>query len=274
MEVIFTLSYWASILEPRALWFAGLFAGFTLLGIWLPAKQGQKIFRDEYRTDVFYWFLIPLICLPVYYFLTSIILTLLYGDDGAGLLQLLQQGREPFTNWPLWLQVIAIRLIADLVDYWVHRSLHRSRLWKWHAIHHMPKEVDWLTSARSHPLNTLLELMSSGLVTVLIGFDPAAFAILVPFTLIYGAMVHSNVSWDFGPLRYVFASPRFHRWHHTSLELGGDKNYASVFAFIDLIFGTFYLPKDDRPDNHPFGIAESIPENSFLKQTLWPFRQR
>lgn len=268
------LEFCTGVLEPRALWFAGLFALFTVLALWRPARIGQKILRDEFKTDILYWFSIPLLYLPVFIFLIAVGFTLMFGDDGDKISSVLRHGYAPLNQLPLWLQVILIRLIADLIDYGTHRFLHRSRYWKWHAIHHMPTEIDWLTSARTHPVNMLLELATSGIVTVLLGFDQAAFAILVPITILYAAMVHANLDWDFGKLGYVFASPKFHRWHHTSPELGGDKNYASVFAFIDVIFGTYYMPKNDSPDNHPFGVSEEIPRGKFIQQLLWPFKQR
>jgi sterol desaturase/sphingolipid hydroxylase (fatty acid hydroxylase superfamily) len=63
----------------------------------------------------------------------------------------------------------------------------------------------------------------------------------------------------------------FHRWHHTSEAEGLDKNFAGLFPFIDVAFGTFYLPSDRRAEK--FGLAgESVPEG-FVAQLLYPFRR-
>ena len=84
-------------------------------------------------------------------------------------------------------------------------------------------------------------------------------------------MVHANLNWTFGPLRYVFASPVFHRWHHTTEAEGIDKNFASTFPLLDVIFGTFYMPPGRLPVQ--FGTGEdSIPED-FWGQFLHPFRK-
>src|SRR5436309_10026892 len=87
----------------------------------------------------------------------------------------------------------------------------------------------------------------------LLGFRGPALAALVPALGFYALFVHANLRWDFGPLRYVVASPAFHRWHHTSQAEGLDRNFAGLFPWIDLLFGTFYLPRDCHAQH--FGIA-------------------
>jgi len=63
----------------------------------------------------------------------------------------------------------------------------------------------------------------------------------------------------------------FHRWHHTAAESGGEKNFASTFPVLDLIFGTFYMPKDKAPDS--YGVSDPVPQ-SFGEQMLYPFRRQ
>lgn len=64
------------------------------------------------------------------------------------------------------------------------------------------------------------------------------------------------MSWDFGPLRAILASPRFHRWHHTSAEEGRDKNFAGLLPLWDILFGTYYIP-DSQPTG--FGVSDLVP---------------
>jgi sterol desaturase/sphingolipid hydroxylase (fatty acid hydroxylase superfamily) len=55
---------------------------------------------------------------------------------------------------PLWLQVVAVTLLADLAFYLVHRLFHRVPwLWNFTAVHHSIAEMDWLAAARVHPLD-------------------------------------------------------------------------------------------------------------------------
>ena len=73
---------------------------------------------------------------------------------------------------------------------------------------------------------------------------------MAPVFAIFAILLHANLDWDWGPLRSVVASPRFHRWHHTTAERGGEKNFASTFPVLDLMFGTFYMPKNEVPDRY------------------------
>jgi sterol desaturase/sphingolipid hydroxylase (fatty acid hydroxylase superfamily) len=105
-----------------------------------------------------------------------------------------------------------------------------------------------------------------------LGFPLNALAGYVPFLTFYAILLHANVSWSFGPLRYVIASPLFHRWHHTTEEQGLDKNFAPLFPFVDLAFGTFYMPRLRRPEC--FGTTRSTVPDTFIGQLVFPFRKQ
>ena len=90
--------------------------------------------------------------------------------------------------------------------------------------------------------------------------------------LIYALLLHANVDWSYGRLRFVVASPTFHRWHHTSEEEGLDTNFAGLFPFIDLAFGTFYMPSGRRPER--FGVTGEAVPDGLLAQLAYPFRRR
>jgi sterol desaturase/sphingolipid hydroxylase (fatty acid hydroxylase superfamily) len=69
----------------------------------------------------------------------------------------------------------------------------------------------------------------------------------------------------------VVASPRFHRWHHTSEQEGLDRNFAGLFPWLDALFGTLYMTKDEVP--RQFGVVgESIP-TGLWRQLLYPWRK-
>jgi sterol desaturase/sphingolipid hydroxylase (fatty acid hydroxylase superfamily) len=83
--------------------------------------------------------------------------------------------------------------------------------------------------------------------------------------------VHANLNWTLGPFKYLIAGPVFHRWHHTTAERGGEKNFASTFPFIDLAFGTYYMPSHELPGR--YGIADRSFPSNFGAQILYPFKQ-
>jgi sterol desaturase/sphingolipid hydroxylase (fatty acid hydroxylase superfamily) len=121
-----------------------------------------------------------------------------------------------------------------------------------------------------HPANDLVAKIVPAVLAVGLGFAPAILAGALPFFALYAILLHANVDWDFGPLRSVIASPRFHRWHHTGEAEGRDKNFAGLLPLWDVLFGTYYMPAR-APER--FGVAEPVP-GTLWGQLLWPFRRR
>ena len=66
----------------------------------------------------------------------------------------------------------------------------------------------------------------------------------------------------------LLVSPRFHRWHHVDLPEAYDKNFASIFPFFDLAFGTYHDPEPsvDKPTGFEGG-----PGNDVIKLLTYPF---
>jgi sterol desaturase/sphingolipid hydroxylase (fatty acid hydroxylase superfamily) len=93
---------------------------------------------------------------------------------------------------------------------------------------------------------------------------------LVAFDTTTAAFVHANLNWTLGPLKYVVATPVFHRWHHTSLDQGGNSNFGSLFSVWDVLFGTFYMPAHALPGH--YGIDDPNFPAGFIGQTVHPFR--
>ncbi len=252
-------------------WFVLSFFLFALLSRFTPNIKGQKLINRDFITDAVYWF-IPTIFYSIIYMYMAVAfhLYLAGGDEKLAESRILN-GYPPLSDLPILVQSLLILLLLDFVQYWLHRFFHGKELWKFHAIHHMPEEVDWHTAARFHPVNYIVSFTITGALCMALGFAPAAFALLVPFNRIYAGLVHANLNWTFGPFKYVLASPVFHRWHHTSEAEGMDKNFAPTFPFLDLMFGTFYMPEGKLPTK--FGIAggDKI-ANSFIGQTLYPFK--
>ena len=149
---------------------------------------------------------------------------------------------------------------------------HGRWLWPFHAVHHSSTAVDWLSSVRLHPVNDAVSKVLQVLPLYWMGFNGVALAAFVPFLTFYAIFLHANLSWSYGPLRFVVASPVFHRWHHTTESEGLDTNFAGLFPFIDLAFGTFHMPAGRQPEH--FGIVgEPVPDGLF-PQLVYPFRQR
>jgi sterol desaturase/sphingolipid hydroxylase (fatty acid hydroxylase superfamily) len=155
--------------------------------------------------------------------------------------------------------------------YWLHRLFHGGGFWKYHAIHHSSEEISWISAARFHPVNLMLGTIGVDVVLLMAGISPNVMIWVGPFTTFHSAFVHANLNWTFGPFRYVLATPVFHRWHHTSLEDGGETNFAGTFPIWDLLFGTFRMPKGELPQD--YGKDEATMPKEIGGQLAYPFRQ-
>ena len=257
---------------------AGLALVFSTLELFWPSTRRRPLQRKGVGTDVLYFFLAPTVTRALTFAVIAVVvpvgIVLLGQSDVAGLREHLSvraiDGFGPVAGQPLALVVLEMLLLSELLGYFLHRRFHRSaRLWKLHAVHHSSEDLDWLSSVRTHPLNTVVMRTLTATPLLLVGFPVKALAMYLPFLPLYAIFLHANVPWDFGPLRYVIASPAFHRWHHTSESEGLDKNFAGLFPFIDLMFGTFYLPRERRVES--FGLRDERVPEGVLAQLAYPF---
>ena len=245
----------------------------TPLEYFAPAHPQRLVFRKELALDLFYWFATPLLSRTI----TGLLLgTLLFSAAWlAGLTDLsatkMLSGFGPLAFQPHWLQAIEILLLSDFLDYWTHRFLHVGSLWRIHAIHHSPEEMNWLSSSRVHPVNDLITRSCQVLPLIALGFSGTAILNVVPFIAFYVMFLHSNVRWDFGPFRWLLVSPAYHRWHHTSDREGLDKNFAGIFPLWDLIFGTAHFP---RRLPQRYGLAGPQLPESLKAHLFFPFTRK
>lgn len=255
-------------LRQGMLWLPVYFAAFAALAAVAPNVRGQKAWRSGMLTDLGYWFLTPPLYTILYLATLYAILIGVAGKTPQQAREYIGEGSAWVAALPFWIQVAGILLLSDVLQYWLHRLFHRGALWRFHAIHHSPREVDWLSSARFHPFNYYVSFTVPGVLCALAGVPAQAFAIIAGFNAAFSYLVHANLNWTFGPARHLIASPVFHRWHHSTEEDGQNRNFAPTFPFIDLAFGTFHMPRR-LPEK--FGIPDAIP-HSFVGQLAYPFR--
>lgn len=264
------------LLVPLFIGFVVLAGGFAVIERFWPAIQGQRRLRRGWKADLA-WFAWQ----PTFGKLFSGILVFVsIMSVGALLMSPIPteelRGVTPRQTWitdlPILAQVGMVLLLGDLLGYWQHRAFHRvGTLWRFHSIHHSSTSLDWLSSVRVHPINDVVSNVVTALPLLFLGFSVGAFATYIPVLTLYAIMLHANVSWTFGPLRHVIASPTYHRWHHTSEEQGLDKNFAGLFPWVDAVFGTLYLPQGVQPTE--FGVTGAAIPESFLGQMKYPFRR-
>jgi sterol desaturase/sphingolipid hydroxylase (fatty acid hydroxylase superfamily) len=249
----------------------GLAVAFTILTWFWACNPGQAWWhKRDLVTDLCYWFFIPVITRYLRIGMLIVGAALLFRITTAdGLIAFYDNGHGPVAALPLVAQMIIFLVGEDIILYWTHRWFHGRTMWKYHAVHHSSEELEWISAARFHPINLFLGSVAADVVMLLIGVSPNVFLVLGPLTIAHSAFVHANLDWTLGPFKYVIATPVFHRWHHTAAERGGEKNFAATFPILDVIFGTFYMPKGELPDH--YGNGEREFPTSFPGQLVHPF---
>ena len=171
--------------------------------------------------------------------------------------------------WPLWLQFLVFTVLLDGVQYGQHRLMHAHRvLWSFHCIHHSAAHLTPFTKFRYHFVDMgvfsvikivpVLILGTPGLVWTAVNLSPVWLQ----------ALAHADLGWTFGPLEKVFASPSFHRLHHSTDPAECHRNFGFIFSFWDHLFGT---AAESRARPLAYGCSDLHPGESFFGHLVFPF---
>jgi sterol desaturase/sphingolipid hydroxylase (fatty acid hydroxylase superfamily) len=173
---------------------------------------------------------------------------------------------------PTWVQIVAGFAITTVGGYAGHRAAHEvPLLWRFHRVHHSVREMDWLAANHLHPLDETFSRSAAVLPLYALGFGRVSLGAFVILITVQAIFIHANVRMNFGPVRWLIATPQFHHWHHAREPRAFNTNYAGEFPILDALFGTLYLPADRWPAQ--YGIDESEPAG-YLRQLAWPLRTR
>ena len=106
---------------------------------------------------------------------------------------------------------------------------------------------------------------------MILGVGEYVIALYFVFYAINGFFQHSNIELRFGWLNYIISSPQLHRWHHSKLPQESNMNYGNNFIVWDLLFGSYYLPKDREIED--LGLQVTNYPQDFARQLKAPFAQ-
>ena len=226
----------------------------------------QGVFRRGWRTDLTYFFVSSLF-VQVLTIVTLKPAMVLF--DWA-----VRPGVQAWVrDWPALVQFVALLAVADVTQYWVHRTFHAVPwLWRFHAVHHSADHMDWLAGSRLHLVDIAVTRGLTYVPIYVLGFGEAPLFAYLVVVSVQATFIHANVNFDFGPLKWLIATPLFHHWHHAAEPEAIDKNFAVHLPVLDAIFGTMYLP---RRWPSAYGIGQGTrPPAGYLRQLIWPFRSR
>ncbi len=177
-------------------------------------------------------------------------------------------------SWPLAAQLLLSWVVVELFAYWPHRWLHEVPwLWRLHATHHSPERLYWLNATRAHPVEHVFRSCFNMLPLALAGASAELLALQAITDAVVGLFQHANVDIRLGPLNYVFSAAPVHRWHHSRTRAEADHNYGDNFIFWDLVFGTYYHPREREVEALGIAGLAAFPKG-YLGQLLSPLRWR
>ena len=220
----------------------GVIASYTIAMLltfavlrWLPrarARADQKIWTDDMKIDLIFSILI----VPMVF----------VGLDLVEEHWLARYSAAP-ASLPVAMQIVLAILLKEFLGYWRHRAMHWGPLWKFHAIHHAPEEMDFATASRFHPAEILGTWSVAIIAALILSLDDVAKAVLFSVTGVQQLLLHANLRWTYGRLGRIINSPAAHRWHHHP-EIGKDHNFSvGMLTLFDVLFGTFHLPPGECP---------------------------
>jgi sterol desaturase/sphingolipid hydroxylase (fatty acid hydroxylase superfamily) len=231
-----------------------------------PHRREQRLFRREWREDLFY-FLVSSMMVQLLTFLALTPSQAVNASTGA-----LAEFRAAVAAQPFALQLLEAMFLTDLAQYWFHRAFHRIPfLWGFHAVHHSAPAMDWLAGARMHFVEIALLRGVTSLPLLTLGFSPAVMQTYIGLVYVYSSLVHANLKGDFDMLGQFLVTPRFHHWHHGLEKEAIDVNFAIHFPWLDRMFGTYHFPPSRWPK--AYGVPEKVPDG-YLAQFMYPFRRR
>lgn len=229
-----------------------------------PKREEQDRFHTEWRTDLIY-FAISHLCIQFFGVITQEPAVVFFGKMNLEAFQLWIQ------SLPLAVEIFLAFFITDVFQYWAHRIFHSNfYLWRFHAVHHSTKTMDWLAGSRTHFIDIFFTRSITFIPLYVCGFSPLVFNIYIVVIAIHAVFIHANTRINIGFLKYLFTTPQYHHWHHCVEEDKYGKNFAVFFPFIDRIFGTYYLPENEWPKGT--GLNEAQFPKGYTKQLVYPFK--
>lgn len=236
---------------------------FIPIELALPKNREQPRFHEEWRTDLVY-FVVSHLFVQFFGVLTQKPATLFFGWmnlDGV---------HTWVRSLPFALELLLAFFITDFFQYGAHRFFHsHAYLWRFHSVHHSTRHMDWLAGSRTHFIDIFVTRSVTFIPLYVFGFSEITFNTYIIFMAIHAVLIHANTRINFGFLKYIITTPQYHHWHHCEDPQYYGRNFATIFPFIDKIFGTYHLPGHIWPEGT--GLHEANYPKGYLKQLIYPF---
>jgi sterol desaturase/sphingolipid hydroxylase (fatty acid hydroxylase superfamily) len=238
---------------------------FSFLELRAPAEKGQAVSKRLFNL-LYLPFALALVILLQ--FLLAPYYSRALSIAGGGLLPEFVNGQSGFVAHLLFALFYAV--VFDIWQYWAHRLQHTIPFfWETHKFHHSETALNSSTIARTHVLSNLLFIFLYLPVLIILGPQTPHFIALFLMFKLWGFVNHTNVRFNLGPLTPIISGPHWHRIHHSLYVEHRNKNFATFFPFIDILFGTYHRPV--RNEYPPTGLPAEESESFLREATISPF---
>jgi lathosterol oxidase len=228
------------------------------------AVRTMSPLRAEWRTDLVYFFISHVL-------VQFILIAVTASTATVAALVLFPAVKAWIQALPMWLQFLLAVFLADFFQAGLHRIYHKVPFfWRFHAVHHSSRNLDWLAGSRVHFVEIVLTRSAVLLPLVVLGFSQPAINAYVILVGIQAVLAHANLRTHFGWLEYLIVTPRYHHWHHARHVDFMDVNYAIHLPLVDMLMGTFKRPPPGAwPEEYGVMKLETVPRGIWA-QTLMP----
>ena len=165
-----------------------------------------------------------------------------------------------------------VLFLAYEIGYWVdHWLKHRIPfLWEFHKVHHTAEALTPVTNFRNHPIDNIffgymLAIFigsAAGALAWLFGRTTKSFTVdgknilFLFFLWTIGHLQHSQFWIPFrGLLGHIVLSPAHHQIHHSTYPEHFNRNFGSVLAVWDWMYGSLEMPSKTNP-RLKYGVEE------------------
>jgi sterol desaturase/sphingolipid hydroxylase (fatty acid hydroxylase superfamily) len=235
----------------------------TILAMYGALMLWEAIFPGRRLPYVKYWVLRGIIAFFIFFFISSY------------LPLIISPFLEPFRLFDLTeINVVAATIVGVLlyefgVFAW-HYCLHKyDFLWRtFHQMHHSAERLDTYGAFFFSPLDMIgWTVLSTVCFSLIVALTPQAITIVLLLTTFMSIFQHANIKTPHW-LGYIIQRPESHTHHHaTSIH---KSNYSDLPLF-DIVFGTFYNPKEFEHETGFYnGASERIGEMLLWKDVTIP----
>ncbi|MFM2251062.1 MAG: hypothetical protein RLZZ358_1989 [Bacteroidota bacterium] len=256
-------------------WLIGISVVVWGLELAFPWRKNQSAIRTDFWLDGFYMFFNFFLFSLIGYNAVSNVAVEAFNDFLA-LFGINNLVAFQIASWPVWSQFLLLFVVADFIQWNVHRWLHHSPwLWEFHKVHHSVEEMGFAAHLRYHWMETIVYKSVQYIPLSMIGFGLDDFFILHLVTILIGHLNHANVKITYGPLKYVLNNPVMHLWHHAKEVPAGSHgvNYGISLSLWDYLFGTAYIPNENANEPLGFEEVETFPK-TFWQQLTYPWNKK